>query len=401
MQFFLDYIQENQQLRSTLNRLSEDEKVQGLTIRFSDEFLWFLQLRRTVNPDILRRIFRDYFEGYIDPFYRLTRFGVSFYESMDEEMVAPFIGYNEFRRLAEEFKYMEMPGFKPILITICVFNDVDFRERLDYNLGDYGSANEIRFVTERRNPNIFYNSRDKHVPVVGGISIGKINDDQHFGTLGGMLEGNDGSTYGLTCGHVATTGDEVVQPSMAESGTNESIGHVIDSGPVKWSKHCDAHNGKKCYDISLIKIANRTHQERIHKLGPVRRYRNFSGLSSGMRVEFNGRTTNKRKTLYLGSLCISYKVGIDEGEEMKYACFNNLIELRSKPYKLFGMIFQPDGEPVLPGDSGAWVCSNDSKGYSWCGMIMSGDIDRGYFIAAEHVLKYLGSKGYNFTINSV
>lgn len=117
-----------------------------------------------------------------------------------------------------------------------------------------------------------------------------------------------------------------------------------------------------------------------------------------MRVEFNGRTTNERKQLTIGGLCVSYKIAYEQDSVSKYACFTNLIELRSIPIRLLGTNYYIQDSPVRAGDSGAWICSNDSLGYSWCGMLISGDSDRGYFSSSEHILKWLDNSGYSFDL---
>jgi hypothetical protein len=145
-------------------------------------------------------------------------------------------------------------------------------------------------------------------------------------------------------------------------------------------------------DVALIKLAEaEAFDFSVSQLGKVVNSCKFKDILQGKKVEFNGRTTNKRKQLSIGGLCVSYKVAYDNSQ---YACFTNLIELRTVPRQLFGFNIYLNDSPVESGDSGAWVCSNDSTGYSWCGMLISGDVDRGYFLSSEHILEWVKNNGF-------
>jgi len=121
-----------------------------------------------------------------------------------------------------------------------------------------------------------------------------------------------------------------------------------------------------------------------------------------MEVEFNGRTTGFRK-LVVGGICVSYKIAYEgEGnEDDRYACFTNLIELRTPAPLMNAGNYHVQKSPVEHGDSGSWICSNDRNGYNWCGMLISGDVDRGYFLAAEDIQNYLRKNNFDLNCSRV
>lgn len=398
MQFFLDFIKENQRLNRLFNSVSEYQGHQGTVMRFSDNFLSLYSITRKIPKNDISHIFYSY--------ERFFRYGYDFpfmfdmpFESVDSSRIG-FSEINYFKNLIP--KDIDKAIFSPLEVIISVFNDARI-EPLEEIIYEYRNDENFRVLIERRARNIFLNSQSKHNPLTGGISISEKNE-KTFGTLGGFLKGKDGNIFGLTCSHVASSQNQpVFQPAKYDSPKNSSeIGKVLLSSALNFcdpQSPCSPESSQGNMDVTLIQLGkDQSCEFGVHKLGKINKLKDFKDINQGMKVEFNGRTTNKRKQLTIGGLCVSYKIAYEKESVSKYACFTNLIELRSIPIKLLGLNHYIQGSPVRAGDSGAWICSNDSQGYSWCGMLISGDADRGYFLSSEHIIKWLDNSGHSFDI---
>lgn len=402
MQFFLDFIQENQRLKRLFNTVSEYKGHQGTVIRFSDNFISIYSIIRKIPKDYIPHIFYSY--------ERFLRYGFDIPYMFD----LPFpgnsdlvdlsrIGFreiNNFKKLIPD--NIDKALFSPLEVTISLFNDAKI-ETFEEILNEYRNDENFRVHLERRARNTFLNSQSKHSPLIGGISISD-NSGKTYGTLGGFLKSEDGQLIGLTCSHVASKINQpVFQPAKFDSPNNSrEIGKVLLSSSLSFCDFrspCSPDSSQGNMDITLIQIDK---TERcvfgVHELGKVNNLKDFKDIHQGMNVEFNGRTTNCRKKLIIGGLCVSYKIAYEQDSVSKYACFTNLIELRLIPIRFLGTNLYFQETPVKAGDSGAWICSNDSEGYSWCGMVISGDADRGYFLSSEHILKWLKNAGHSLGI---
>lgn len=402
MQFFLDFIRENQKLNSLFNTVAEYQGHQGTVIRFSDNFLSLYSITKKIPPNDIPHIFYSYERffryGYDFPFmFDMPFFGST--EFTDSSQIG-FSEINNFKKLIPE--NIERAFFSPFEVIISVFNDARI-ELFEELIGEYRNDENFRVLIERRSRNTFLNSQSKHIPLIGGISISEDNE-KRYGTLGGFLKDKDGNIFGVTCSHVASLQNQsVFQPAKYDSkSNNRDIGNVLLSSNLNFcdpQAPCSPDSSKGNMDVTIIQVKKDELCEfAVHELGKINKLKEFKDINQGMKVEFNGRTTNERKQLTVGGLCVSYKIAYEQGSVSKYACFTNLIELRSIPIKLLGTNYYIQDSPVRAGDSGAWICSNDSQGYSWCGMLISGDADRGYFLSSEHIVKWLDNSGYAFDI---
>ena len=402
MQFFLDFIKENQKLNSLFNIVSQYREHQGTVIRFSDNFLSLYSITRKIPKNNISHVFyfyeRFFRYGYDFPFILDMPFFDNA-ESVDSSQIG-FSEVNYFKKLIPE--NIDKAIFSPLEVIISVFNDARI-DNLEKVLDEYRNDENFRVLIERRTRNTFLNSQIKHNPLTGGISISE-NNEKSFGTLGGFLKGKNGDIFGLTCSHVASSQSQpVFQPAKYDSPQNNTeIGKVLFSSALNFcgsESPCSPESSQGNMDVTLIQLSkNQNCEFGVHELGKVTKVKDFKDINQGMKIEFNGRTTSKRKQLTIGGLCVSYKVAYENDSVSKYACFTNLIELRSIPIKLLGTNYYIQDSPVRAGDSGAWICSNDSEGYSWCGMLISGDVDRGYFLSSEHILKWLDNSGYSLDI---
>lgn len=405
MQFLLNNIVENQRINRLLERVAELPGHQGSVLSFSDDFIAIHQLYASFGIRQADSLLHRYF----DRMY--SRRGHSpFSPSLLDfiyQSVGPTAGNldaitdKEFNHLSEISNELDL--MPPMRLEICIFNDAkqeSFREAISgFETDNDGRQQEFSIVLNRRPVNLASGSRDFHDSLVGGISIGEINDSVKYGTLSGVLRGKDGKHYGVTCAHVAGSAAEILQPARSDSKAHARMGKVIYSSTFDYCDAdypCQISSSTEQTDLSLIEITERAALGRIHKLGEVSAVYPFRNLQSGNVLEFNGRSTDKRKQVYIGGLCLTYKVAYQTEKGLRYACFKNLIELRSIPSVFFQLSIAK--RPVKKGDSGAWVCHNDSKGYAWAGIIISADIDRGYFLPSEHLLTHLARAGYEFDL---
>lgn len=425
MRNLLNFVDENSRVRNIISNISEMKGHQGTVVRFSDEFLMLFNLWKN-DPNNFRNLIRYYFEfsDYNTPqseflfpqmemLYRLSA-------SYPLDSYTKFIDFNEWHKfqydLEKQFRRMLFHNsFWPLELVICIYNDADISafEKIvrNYRQNEQkGNVPEFKIIIERRERNVFFGgSRSHHPKIIGGISIG--NDSNRFGTLGGILTNDSGKSFGLTCAHVTGIyAENVFQPASVDSRKFRKIGNVDFTSNIRWteqdsicnSRHRGNSDSSNNIDAALISINPEIISEKkVHNLGKIGGEKSFDDIHQNMNVEFNGRSTGFRKKLVVGGVCVSYKIAYEGENENRLACFTNLIELRN-PYpilRLGNMNFQKP--PVKHGDSGAWICSNDSNGYNWCGMLISGDIDRGYFLTAEDIQNCLRENDYNLNCSHV
>ena len=383
MQFFLDFIRENKSVNSLFNTVSKYQEHQGTVIRFSANFLSLYSIIRKIPKNVIRDILyaykRFFYYSYGSPFMLDMPFFGNI-ESVDLSQIG-FSEIDNFKKLIPED--IDRAFFRPFEVIISVFNDARI-ELFEEIVGPYRNDENFRVLIEKRSRNTFLNSQSKHSPLIGGISISE-NNKKTYGTLGGFLKDKKGNIFGLTCSHVASSQNQsVFQPAKYDSSNSREIGKVLLSSDLNFCNSqspCSPDTSQGNMDVTLLQIDKTENCEfSVHELGKINKLKLFKDINQGMKVEFNGRSTNERKQLTIGGLCVSYKIAYEQDSIPKYACFTNLIELRSIPFKFLGTNYYVQDSPVRTGDSGAWICSNDSEGYSWCGMLISGDVDRGYFL---------------------
>jgi hypothetical protein len=396
--FFLEYINENQSLQEFIYDVEKIPGHQSTVIRLSNAFLEFYQVSKQFHGLSIDEIARIV--------YLYTRRAERFYPFQQlYPLPFPFtyddfnkVGFEEITRQGENF--LEWFEVRPIDLVISLFNDADISPFEDLKKR-YNKDKSFNIKIEKHGRSTPLNSKSPFMPLFGGISIGIENDNKNFGTLGGFLKDLNGpQIYGITCQHVVgQTGNNIVQPSMID-GNSRIIGKVDFVSELSYclpNEPCNNGTNSNNIDVALIEInKDEVCVNVINELGLVTHIKPFNEIMQTMKVEFNGRSTNTRKELIVGGLCLSHKVVYEVEGQIRHVCFTNLNELQSDSYSIFG--HNISSKPVLPGDSGSWICSSDSKGYGWCGLLISGGIDRGYFLAAEKVVNWLNSEGYSLDI---
>lgn len=201
------------------------------------------------------------------------------------------------------------------------------------------------------------------------------------GTFGGLLRDSVGSReYGVTCAHVAGTGDTV-------SDGIQSVGKcVADSTRVALpsGKGCDPANlampnpypgngpDVNMLDCALIHMSIKAPSHKLAGIAP--------SLTQGQNVVLHGGFTKSTKHK-LGSLCISYQF-TEAGQDY---CFRDAIELIPQPWgPVGGAIGQLMTTVPQQGDSGGWVLT-DTQPTDWAAMLFGEDGTRGFAIRATWV----------------
>jgi|GEM_PF-3821645 len=407
MQVFLDFIEENPKLRNIFEQVSTIEGHQGNIIYLSSVFLAFQYLTETGKSD-------DFIDNFFYSHHRYVKWGIGsdphFLSLPLSDIYSSSHIYDSKIELSDIRKFqMRIPenldksDFSPFEVIISIFNDAE-KKSFERILKEYSNDNDFTIVIEKRNRNVLLNSKKSHDPLIGGISISE-DKSNVFGTLGGFLKDKNGEIFGVTCAHVFKSGKpSVLQPALYDSQQKtRKIGDVVFCSEFMFSNltaSCNPQTSQGNMDLALIKIKDEECEFGIHKLGKVSGMKEFNQIYQGMNVEFNGRSTNKRKQLVIGGLCVSYKVVYEVNSKLQYACFTNLIELRNKSPKKIAFLgnYYITKPPAKDGDSGAWICSNDSKGYNWCGMLISGDLDRAYFLPSGDIMNWV-TKNTNLVLD--
>ncbi|MFZ4427163.1 MAG: hypothetical protein ACOYOO_08395 [Saprospiraceae bacterium] len=394
---------ENKSVVNFLENISGIKGHQGSTVRFSDKFLLLYELYK-INPKLASR----YIDVFIDnDLFFYERFWGQFSIYFEQDFLPRISGtdisdFADFRR--------KFPDLKPFELEVSIFNDASLKEfeGLSREYNDNKENNSFNVISRRKDRNMMLNgSRSYHETIKGGISIG--NNRRKVGTLGGILKDRkSGAVYAMTCAHVIGSDAFAIQPSVIDSDNVREIGQVETFSHIIWTNQglpCNTRSTGTIpnMDASLIRLHDDIFYEHsILNLGKVVGMRTLDEIDQNMKVEFNGRTTDGRNQLVIGGITVSYKVHYeDENHETRLACFTNLVEVRRpNPIMMGGHYYSKS--PVRPGDSGAWVCSNDENGYKWCGMLISGDYDRGYFLPAEDINRWMNNQGYQmeYGINS-
>ncbi|MEX3986199.1 hypothetical protein AB4Y45_45910 [Paraburkholderia sp. EG287A] len=233
-------------------------------------------------------------------------------------------------------------------------------------------------------------------------STGMIADEA--GTLGGFLrDRNTGSTYGLTCAHVAQNCGRPVTLNDVSGTKYANAGSVFDSNYAT----LNTRPGGPCditipflpehVDIALIE-PDRIHtgMNSVSGIGVVDQIYNPSQFGSGSDVVMRGMSSGKHD-YYVGAYCAIYRVLFNDGF---YRCFDKMFQILSTSGR---SPWLPQKMAVRPasGDSGAWIlCANASGNYAYCGTLVAVDDFSGYACLADSVLNWAASK-HNMVLDPV
>lgn len=191
------------------------------------------------------------------------------------------------------------------------------------------------------------------------------------GTFGGTLTSVHGIHYGMSCGHVAETGDIILDSAGGPVGMCK---HHTSLVPLGTGIACDPvllpKTSVNTRDLSLIELTAAPASAR--KLSGV-----ATSLTVGQDVVVEGAMTKARFSL--GSLAISY--AFKKGGQS--FCFRDSIELKPRPkFGIGGALGTLLSTLPTQGDSGAWVLTQDTPP-AWAGVFFAEDGQRGYCIRAS------------------
>ncbi len=377
------FFDSSEELRSLVTQISKNPLVQGFTL--------------TLNP--VWALFYDLEHGFvredsapIDDIERWHRANWRHFITSWPPYVAFFNRYQGYRRRdlnapVKRWEAMTNPHGKaepPLYLTIVHrplrepdentmrqtdgLSDIALLERLNRAVGEAQVAVEL----EERRPAQLAAAPGSQINVLPSSS----------GTVGGFLRDSaSGKVFGVTCSHVVSTGQSVLDATSSLIGV---CAHDTARVPLATGTVCDpvtlavpAPSPGNGPDVNMLDCAL------IDVSGPI------SGgtitgapstLTPGQNVYMEGATT-KRTNHKLGSLCLSY--------EFKFAgksyCFRDSIQLVPQPW---GPLGGPLGGlmTTVPrqGDSGAWVLTDDTPP-RWAAVFFGEDGTHGYAIRSSWV----------------
>lgn len=217
------------------------------------------------------------------------------------------------------------------------------------------------------------------------------------GTFGGILNDSAGGiVYGVTCSHVAQTGDSVSDAASAHVGNciadtaRVTLATGLICNPVNLATpNPSPGNGPdvNMLDCALIKMAGTASGHAVAGIA--------SSLTQGQNVVLHGAVTHATKHK-LGSLCLSYQFNFG-GQDF---CFRYAIELVPQPRgPLGGAVGHLLTVVPQQGDSGGWVLT-DTQPPDWAGLFFGEDGTRGFAIRATWVHQW-AEKAVGATLTAV
>jgi hypothetical protein len=201
------------------------------------------------------------------------------------------------------------------------------------------------------------------------------------GTLGGILDDPNGISYGVTCAHVANntyqavdTAGQAVGTCVADIARVNLAGTTVCDPILLAMPNPYPGNGPQInmLDCALIRMQVPVTRPQIAGIA--------QSLTPGQDVTLTGAKTHTTHHK-LGSLCISYCFSRG-GQDY---CFRDSIELIPQPWgPIGGAIGRMMTTVPVPGDSGAWVLTDDQPP-AWAGLFFGEDGSRGFAIRASWV----------------
>ncbi|WP_374652326.1 hypothetical protein [Dongia sp.] len=202
-----------------------------------------------------------------------------------------------------------------------------------------------------------------------------------MGTLGGALrEVKSAKIFGVTCAHVASTGDIV--SDQHSIGLGPCVAHTpivalapgASADPLSYPPPGPyPNNGPNMNMLDCALVALST-APKMPSVGGT-----ASQLSTGQAVTVTGAQTSVHCNL--GSLAISYSFRAGHQDY----CFRDTIELIPQSrLPVGGRISRLMANCPTQGDSGAWVLTDDASPI-WAGMLFGEDGTRGFAIRASWI----------------
>ena len=183
------------------------------------------------------------------------------------------------------------------------------------------------------------------------------------GTLGGFLrDANDGSVYGVTCGHVVPSG--TVQTA---SGALGHCAHAIPPALLGPHGSCHTTATVTTADLALLSFPAPVLPSAQSSVAPI--------ISNGDTVVMDGR--NGKVTYMVGGAVVNHYIG--------NACWDKLFQIHAPvpPGIIPVGVHVALTPPPTAGDSGAWLYRGFNE---WAAMVVAADALHGFALAATTVV---------------
>ena len=272
-------------------------------------------------------------------------------------------------------------------------NDPQFLSQLEVTVKSERFFTAIREVPV---PRLLASSGGHTKPISKPIGGGSLieSDSGLEGTLGGFVkDASTGDVFGVTCAHVAKSGDEVrVWNSSASAFVR--IGDCVDSSRFHSHTNC----GSNCFqdpqavdiDMALIEIdSNIFTSNNIVGLGAVSEIMKTSSIPKSVRVS-GGKSGVIR--LIADNFGLWNELILPSGG---CQCFSDLFELKPTISGPLASRLAAAFSPMVQNkDSGAWVLSDKADGtHGFCGAVIGGNGLTGYATFADSHRSWTSTSG--------
>jgi hypothetical protein len=184
------------------------------------------------------------------------------------------------------------------------------------------------------------------------------------GTLGGFLKDQNGTLWGVTCGHVAqSTGSTVALGAGHVNFGTVSYSNFPQLSPQTRAAVCNQYvtAANLAVDAALIDVASQ-HKPvgSVQSVGRIDKIFDRTQLNSGSTVSMTGARSGTHQ-YDIGGYGVTAKVRLANGSG--YYCFSHLFDFYAPAYAPNWMpsrVAQAAAPRPLQGDSGAWLCFNHS-----------------------------------------
>jgi len=387
IRFLIDFAATNEGFQNVLRNAAEYRTVQGVALDVDPYWIYSWRLAQQFGDGNLSKILYRKFSWTSDAYLRRRlvkeRLGV-FPRSISNKEILEWRPPGWAER-AEALSISKEA--LPIVVKVSVRPTQSPDEQTPTVESLRRGAGDLRVVVQTEPQSVLCaNPRGKHLPVVGGVSIGVASND--YATLGVILEDSQSHRFALTCAHVAARNDDILQPSQRDSKKASVIGKSVLASTLSSCSISDSCNDRSGVttnelDLSLIQIdPSISSLQEVLDIGKLNGVVQMASLSSGQTVEVMGRSC-KHRTLQLGDLHV-FRMHEHNG---RYYCYKNMVRVES-PYGTTNII--------KGGDSGAPVAIPNGSGKGFCGMIVAANAFGGFAMFAESVENWWKKNGYSF-----
>ena len=387
MRNLLDFAQ-RRDVRDVVAQATNVPSVQGVIVDYDPWWLDCWRLYTWCDRD------NDKFERFIYPrrfpYWQLGiaaswNIGLLAFETPNLGWTPPF--WNEYRELRGW-----PDNYGPIVLKVCFYPP---EHRNDWRPPKLDSQ-AFAVIFEVRPVARFAMSTKTSTVLKGGASI---FTSEGVGTLGGLIKDAKGTTYGITCAHVAQSQQTVEAYLPNGSQTSQVIGAcqfhspLVSSGTAMVCNPFAAETHINTMDASIVALAGAVQAKlEVEHIGPLSRVTAKTSLTPGMPLDFVGKASGHARAT-VGGLGVTYRLRDHNSGDLH--CLKGMFEIRKpSPSPLLG--FGPAiphlfNSPVSAGDSGAWLCDGHGPNYGWAGQVIGDDGLQGLALFSDDVKAWIDS----------